>query len=208
VFIGAVSVFHLILVYSPLKLEKNSWKKVDYIWLTMSVISIVGIISQGRQILASNWIPIAEQQIMYRTNYVNQALGLFIDKGQNCNYQFVIGAESAPNTPETNKQMLQFCYAMAKLRKSLEPLLKRSQSISLDIIQIPEYPLAIDFAYERDFIKEQVDSYNKSVQTLASLREAAGHSAAEIGLLMISPFLLAVALALRMTKVSAELRQD
>jgi hypothetical protein len=81
VFIGAVLVFHLILVYSPLKLEKNSWKKVDYIWLTMSVISIVGIISQGRQILASNWVPIAEQQIRYRTNDVNQALGLFIDKG-------------------------------------------------------------------------------------------------------------------------------
>jgi hypothetical protein len=43
VFGGALIIFHVALVYSPWPLGKYYWEWVDYIWLTMTLFTVLGL---------------------------------------------------------------------------------------------------------------------------------------------------------------------
>jgi hypothetical protein len=204
VFFGALIIFHLALVYSPWPLSKYYWKRVDYIWLSMSLISILGIVSQGRMALAAGWVPIAQQQIVYRKQDVDIALASWLNGA--CAMHLEKSPESPPDMEERIKQQNQFCALLKGLQQTIKPSLDARTEIDQSKMHIPTYPLAIDFAYEQDFVKARLEGYNESIQAYEHLSDAVERSDWEKLTLVLAPFLLAVALALRITKVSAELK--
>ena len=58
IFVVLLIVFDLILV-RWLKLGNFAWKIVDYIWLGVGALGLIGAASQSRQITATNFLPFA-----------------------------------------------------------------------------------------------------------------------------------------------------
>jgi len=72
-FFFALASFHLIFIYVPyFRLNKQSWKKVDYIWLTVGGLAVLASVGSSRLQFAHNTLPYAESG-------KNFTYGIFID---------------------------------------------------------------------------------------------------------------------------------
>jgi hypothetical protein len=204
VFVLALVVCHVVLVYSRWQLSKENWKRVDYIWLTMTFISIIGLVSQSRQMLSTTYIPFAANQVRFHQQDIDRDL---TDSAHlNCDFRFTKTPNSPPDFDESIQQMGEYCAQLRSLQRTLGPSLTARQKIDYDVSRDTEYPLAYDFSNQRARLKSDVESFNRNIEILQDLQKATGRSEAEQILVLFAPFLIALALALRITKVTADLR--
>jgi len=193
VFLVALVFWHALLVYSPWRLTTRAWKKVGYVWLTMSVISILSIASQSRQIINTNFIPSASDRVKYAASNV---LGAMHDATLlSCKKWFA----------DTQVEDQKYCDYVNELEKNLSPTLNAGSPVEHDFAKDQTYPLAYGY-YNQPRLEINVKNYNKSIQELNDIKANAQRSDSEMILIVLAPFLLSIALALRMTKVTADLR--
>ncbi|MBV9249015.1 MAG: hypothetical protein JO227_07215 [Acetobacteraceae bacterium] len=205
-FLAALGLLHAVLIYSPLRLSSRGWKKVDYIWLTMSVFSIIGFVSQSRQTINTNYTPWMERQVRNSGSFVADALR---DAAQlSCNVHFVKSDISPPNFDEIVQQGESYCAYVHDLQAKFQPVVSDGKPIEHAFTSDPKFPLAYGADFNQPRIETWVANYNSNLQLLRTTKEASQRSDMEIALALIAPFLIAAALALRMTKVTADLRQD
>lgn len=205
-FLVALVLFHVVLIYSPLRLSPRGWKRVDYVWLTMSVFSIVGFVSQSRQTINTNYTPWMERQVTNSGSFITSSLDDATKLA--CDVHFVKSEMSPPNFDDMVQQGERYCAYVHDLQSKFQPAIKENKPIEHDFASDPKYPLAYGADTNQPRIETWIQNYNHNLDILERVREAAQRWDAEIALALFAPFLIAMALALRLTKVTADLHQD
>ena len=206
VFVSSLVVFHLMFVW-PRNLTKRGWKVVDYFWLGVGLLGVIGSVGIGRQAIAENLLTTARARVNFFASEVESALR-FGTSGAICR-RFVRTEFSPPPEEfdrlqrEFDAQCAWFTQAIERLKAS--PLAKREPLRFEDLGGSP--PVGAD-RWTSEHAHETVSRYNAAVAELERLSHDAKRTDLELALLIVGPFLLVVALALRIAKVTGELRHE
>lgn len=206
VFMSALAVFHLAFVW-PRNLTKLGWKVVDYIWLAAALFGLIGSLGVARQGVAQTLLTTAAARVESSASDVESALR-FGTSGAIC--RRFIRTEFSPPPEEFehlqrgfDDQCAWFRDARAKLQVS--PWAKR-EPLTLEILGAPAPKGGEEWALIS--LRQTLDRYNEAITTARRVAADAKRNDVEWALIVIGPFLLAVALALRISKVSGELRHE
>ncbi|WP_273859406.1 hypothetical protein [Photobacterium sp. GSS17] len=183
--------FHIPLFFGK-NLTKAGWKKVDYIWLSVAAVALIGSASEVRTFVAGNWLQHEKRlattslkSLTYFTLSVNEA---------NVCTTFKLKLK-----PEESKACMWFSDTGAYLA-SLD-------SESIPELQIQPYVQLSkgDWLYQDyDQFSTLLNIYEMDYSRVQKTSKAVGKSSTEIFLWYLSPFLLCISLAIRLTKVTGE----
>jgi hypothetical protein len=205
IFAGALVVFHLVLVYW-LKLGRIAWKWVDFCWLAFAVLGLIGAAEQARQAVAVSLVEIAEARTTVTYSPVRSLADIYSREGPVC--RTFVRSEYSPPPDEFNRAQREYNIACEWFRKVALALPQQAEMHEItDEILLPEPNITEDDLKSilREF-RQQIAYHNERARQLSEVRSAAARSDTQQALIMISPLLLAIALALRITKVTGEIR--
>lgn len=202
-FAASTILFHLILVHWK-KLSKRAWKKVDYIWLIIAAFALIPSANEARRFLGA----IQAEQLKYRIEADYRMARYFIQSGSEwtCR-EFSKNVASPPDFDRVENEYAVTCaYYKALLADFPKDALVRFEPISLtNAIQRPN----VTVEQLRDSfvgVDLEINSYNTDIARYNELTKLLEKSEAEDTLLVLGPLLLALALSLRITKVTGEIR--
>jgi hypothetical protein len=207
IFGGELLIFHLLLVIW-LRLGKRAWKVVDYFWLAFAALGLFGPAGQARQLVASNMISTSNWKTQISYMQVLSFVDEFSNEGPACR-TFVRSQHSPPpdEFQRTQKDFDSVCHWFRDVQRKLpRPVDNRLEEVGPS--NLPPEP-AVSEADLRDMLRlfhTHLDVYNADAKEYASILQATKHSATEELLILTSPLLLSSALALRITKVTGEIR--
>ena len=209
VFIGALAIFHVVLVFMA-KLDKNAWKWVDYFWLSFALIGLVGQVAESRRITATGFRSMSEAKLESNFRILRDRIDFYANSEAFCRQP--VRTSSSPPEEEFNRIKLEFDRACEWAKKYASTMPKTVQPPFAELLWI-EFPYAQNEASSAtkdsmDSIRQSVEEYNLLVREHTGLLQSQEKSEFERTLAMLSPLLLAVALALRITKVTGEIRLD
>lgn len=206
VFVVSVVAFHLIFIW-PRNLTKRGWKIVDYFWLGAALLGVVGSVGVGRQAIAENLLTIAQARVEFFASELESALR-FGTSGAIC--RRFVRTEFSPPEAEFDRLQREFDAQCAWFRQAIErlkasPLAKREPLSFEDLGGRP--PVGAD-QWTSSHARETVARYNGSVADFERLTRDSRRTDLESAVIIAGPFLLVVALALRIAKVTGELRHE
>lgn len=199
-------IFHLILV--P-RLKVQAWKVVEYIWLGFAALGLFGAVEQVREIAARDQISMFQQRATVALSTLRSLVTIYqSNPGPVC--RTFTRSEYSPPQEEFEKIQREYNEACAWFK----------QVVSTIPAEVPMPPRLIEWASVlqganfslgdlKDIIRgihQQVDYYNGRVGDLLTVYNATQRTTLEETLVFLGPFLLAIALALRITKVTGEMR--
>jgi hypothetical protein len=209
IFAAEVVLFHLLLVFW-LKIGKRAWKIVDYIWLSLAALGIFGAAGQARQLVATNTGASSSQ----RTQIFYMQLLSFVDQysheGPVCR-AFVRSQFSPPPAQfqRAQKDYDSVCHWFWDVQRKLPRLADLYPDFKeVDPKNLPSEP-DVPETELREILRgfhNQVGLYNADAKECGSIVRATKQSSAEQLLVFTSPLLLSFAIALRITKVTGEIR--
>jgi hypothetical protein len=201
-FIVLLFVFDIVLVRC-LKLKKTTWKRVDYIWLGFAALGLVGAAAQARQVVATNMSPRAEAHKRAWFGDVTRKLDLYSTSSIVC--RRFIRAPLSPPPDEFERAQKEYDTACEWFRsvKATAPTEVPNTEIS-----VPATPMTSDEILNKNYAdyRATVAEFNDALREEKKLRDATTPSEIEGGLAFLGPLLLAFALALRITKVTADIK--
>ena len=206
VFVGSLLTFHLMFVW-PRNLTRRGWKVVDYFWLAAGLLGVVGSAGVGRQAIAENLLTTARARVEFFASEVESALR-FGTSGAIC--RRFVRTEFSPPQAEFDRLQLEFDAQCAWFTQAIErlnasPLAKR-QPLSFEDLGGPP-PVGADH-WASTHARETLARYNAVVAELERLSRDSKRTDLESALIIAGPFLLVVALAVRIAKVTGELRHE
>jgi hypothetical protein len=208
VFFISLILFHAVLVYW-FKIGKIGWKIVDYVWVSMAALGLIGSVGQARQLMASNFArrfdqmaPLAYDQLRYTMERYKTGVG------DACR-TFVRG-EWSPPKEDLERMQREYDAVCDWFKNVAERIVLEVPIKTIDPKTIPSAPSVAGKDLNRQIAEFQRDlaQHNEAAQERASLDKAAERSDIEWTWLILSPPLLAIAVALRLTKVTGEIRLD
>jgi len=201
IFFVTLALFHLsfIRIYP---LSKKGWKYVDYVWLSLGTIGLISGVGASRQIIATNEISDASWRIERAASDVENSI--VFGHGPAICRTFVRTEYSPANLDDIQAEY----DAMCKWFQNAEKILPTTTFSSRKTIHLGDFqalPMGAD-QYAVQKFRDAIEDYNQAVSRLEALTELTKKSNIEVAITHIGPFLLAIALALRITKVTGELR--
>jgi hypothetical protein len=210
IFVIEILLFHLVLV-AWLKLSRRAWKIVDYIWLGFATLGIFGAAGQARQLVANNMTSTLSQQTQASYMLLFSLVGQYSNEGAVCR-TFVRGQYSPPPAEfeRTQKDYDSVCQwfrdiqrklptASDKFDEGLPYLDPRSLTPEPSVPERELNDILLSF-------HKLLDIYNGDAQGYADVIGATKRLWMEDFLIISSPLLVSFALALRITKVTGEIR--
>lgn len=203
-FVAWLAVLHVVLVlWKPL--TKRGWKQVDYVWLATAFLGILASVGSARQLVTESMYNVAA----YRLDGAAESVTEWVDAGRSegiCR-EFVRSEHSPPpeDFERAQREYDRLCAWFRAASQHVDSVLATGESISLAQLGGSPPPTGADQWYVETLAEAVVD-YNAVLASRAELADAAAPSNAESELVIMGPYLLAVALALRITKVSGELK--
>jgi hypothetical protein len=202
--------FDIILV-RWLKLSKVTWKKVDYVWLGFASLGIFSAVSQVRVMTAN------AQADMFREGAVLAFSSLRYladsnasDPGAIC--RTFVRSEYSPPPGEfdsTQREYNQACEWAKHVARTIPAKVPTpAKPISQGLLPARPSASAGDLKEMIDGLYFQFDVYNKHSEALSDLSEETKRTGTEDILIYFGPLLLVIALALRITKVTGEIRLE
>ena len=206
VFLLSLVAFHLVLVYW-LKLGKTAWKRVDYIWLAVGALGIFAALEKPRETVARNLQEAAEERLQFTYSRVKSALAFGLGPAVCTTFN------SSPMLTESERANLQrgFDTACAWFKSAnavfVQPMNTPSKPIALS--DLPPKPTSVppgapQYAFQS--LTQATEDFNSQLSAVERLKALRSRTELESVLAFLAPFLIAVALALRITKVTGELR--
>lgn len=203
VFIVSLIIFHLCLILKW-QLSSISWKQVDYIWLLMAFLGIMGAIASNRQMMASTQVAYAElrlksaqSDVMGRAQFglSNVVCGKFLHT------EYSPPLEDFNRMQKEHSEQCEWFKALnEKLGKISTPYMQPMRIADLVGIR-PQGGSA--FAYEN--FDKAIENYNAAFKEYQAAVYETEATLFELILKQLGPLLIALALSLRITKVSAEI---
>jgi hypothetical protein len=204
VFVVVCLIAHLILIaYRPL--GKIGWKRVDYLWLPLTLLGVASTAGSNRQIIARQWLNLADIRFAYAQRDLERTVRVDLP-AMAC--RTFIRTQYSPPGKQLDSLQQQYDAACAWTRKAAEHLPKgdvatRSALSSTDFAT-PEY-LPSEIVRALTFA---IKYYNGRLVDIQRLQKATERSEVELTLSLLGPALIAVALAVRITKVTGELQLE
>lgn len=201
----AYTAFHVALI-CVFKLGKRGWKIVDYFWLAFASLALLGASGQARKSVAAEHMRGEE---ILTSRYYDDVLRYARDYGRGgiaCR-EFV-RSEWSPAPRQFVESQQEYDSACSWFKKVEAMLPKRSIGV-LSISSLPPKPaVSGDLSSIFRAFDDQITLFNSAEQRRARVQEAARTSALEKGLTLLTPWLTALALGLRLAKVTGELHLD
>jgi len=201
-----LAIFHGWLIYWK-PIGQVGWKRVDYIWLSVAAVGLVGQSAQVRQ----HWYSSAYDMYHYRIEGALSSLKMRADFSiSNAICGMCVKTEYSPKNFDQIESEYQFaCGEFKRITKEvLSPQGPRDVAF-LDLLDVSPiqskltHPVLIETLENlanahREFIGVLKEKSNAKYKTQTTTNEFV--------LIAFSPFLLMLALALRITKVTGEVR--
>lgn len=205
IFLVALVLCHMLFLF-VFPLQKRGWKLVDYAWLSVTAVGLIGAVAQGRQLIATNYMRGIEQA---RVDWYDPLYGFVLpaNREQVACMQFVPSDLMPPEQLKAiQAQQDQYCAWYKQIEQRLTDFGMNVGVVERD--KFPAFPAALSpsFAQERRDFESSLSMHNDFMSKRAALEAARERSEDEEMVAVLSPILLAVALALRITKVTGELR--
>jgi hypothetical protein len=203
--IALVLIFHFLLVW-PRNLSKKNWKYVDYIWLGIATFGLLGAAANIRIAVASNWVQLEKS----RAIGILESIDFLARDAESSNFcrKFSKTEYSPKNLDEIQLQYDLAC----EWRKQLSSYLRLIDKQEIPAISFSDFPeVKFDMPELNKtvvWLKESLEDYSKQRISLEETKLAASYTQREEGFAYFAPFLLCMALALRIAKVSGEIRHE
>lgn len=217
--IGIVLVVFVVLLIScdlllvrMFPLSKKVWKRIDYIWLSFAALGLISASAQVRIFVASVELNNCNMRIMSAYDSLHSSITSYAKKPSYLCRTFV-RTEFSPPEPEfsnTQNEFNQACAWFQSIAVDLPPHPSIKQD-NIHKIQLPNTPFMFRDSSLLQVISElhnQYNRYNEAVMDLEEIKSAQKRSELENILVFLGPWLLAFALALRITKVTGELKYE
>jgi len=186
-------------------LEDLAWKKVDYVWLSLALLGVIGGVGSARQAAALDRLEGATRIVGREAAGVEAAVKFGVS-GAVC--RAFERSEYSP--PEAEFQVLQrrfdeLCAWFGDATKRTAMVLTQG-TWPLTIEQLGGRPAPIDpvDVWFIQQLQDQVSRFNSAKLVAQDLEIATQSDQVQIALQRLGPFLLALGLALRVTKVTGE----
>lgn len=205
-FVGATAVFHAALVFAW-PLGRVGWKVVDYVWLLFGLLGALSGVQAVRQEIAAGLLPEAEDVLRSEGAAILDRIAIGASPAV-C--RTLDPFEAAPPDDETARRQREFdevCQWFRAAKRRVQGGLPAERPLTMEALGGGPVPEAREFSIV-DSLGDAVARYERAHATVERLSLEADQSDAEAALSAIGPFLIAVALALRITKVTGELRLE
>ena len=201
IFIFFTLALHLLFVFwFPISLR--AWKLADYLWLTLAFLSTLGLVGEAKQFRAEN----SHYESEWRTSQsLNDVRGWYI------NYQIYICSEA-----ETLKDKSLKDTDYHKLCEWLEMRINDLNLLQKSAVNYPELPPSLTEGLshystiipplEQKILKHRIANYTEKRTTNMENIKDSKKSTLQMIILIMAPIMLAFALAIRFTKVTAEFK--
>lgn len=199
-------IFHVVWVY---KWPQPSifWKKSEYAYLLLAFISIIGISTKGRQEIASRFMEEADRD--YNVIGKRVLAEIAMPRDRVCNKQSVRTEFSPQNFDAINGQYDAYCHWLQSREATLTATINAHNLIEKSkVMEGMDFPLVASVDSDLTYIIYTINDYNDALTRKNKLFLETKQRDYELIIIMLAPLLLAPALALRITKVTAELRRD
>lgn len=204
-FIIITALFHLVLVWW-VKLDDNTWKKVDYVWLGAAALGLISLSTTAEQWMSRAFLDNFETA---RTASAYGQLRGHLEMGASPSSPLCMKRERSQFSPPDFDQMVReqqdLCISVRALTntmpKNLAPPFPPLEKIGF-------IPFAGSIKYEEWYVSEAnkgAENYRVQQEKYAQLEDSLKASSWEKFYTVMGPLVLSIALALRITKVSGEL---
>lgn len=202
IFLAWLAVFHLTLVW-PRNLSTRGWKFVDYIWVSVALLGLFAAVATTRKTTAEGLIYLAEGRVEAEKGFLRSAL----NAGAVC--RTFSRTEFSPPEPEYNRLQKGFeeqCHWFKQANEKLAESLALKEVIRPEVLNVPPPRFGDDFPVTQ--FEQTLSRYNEAVVEFDSLNAATGSTDLERLLILFGPLFFAIAIALRLAKISGELRHE
>jgi hypothetical protein len=206
-FLACIVVLHILFIWI-FPQDEAIWKRVDYIWLGLACIGILTATADVRCQSAKTLLPQIQSwpyndfSILY--GWVKEyQIGSIYDSSR-----FVKTADSPSDFDEMNKQYDYACELIKAVDKALPELeTVKEELMTIRVEDLPD-DSHITAGWPRKVvnnIKMHISNYEYNHQRFESTRLYSEPTELELLLFYINPYIIGLALAIRITKVSGEL---
>jgi hypothetical protein len=204
-FVIFLIVFDLVLV-RLLRLNKIAWKRIDYIWLIIAALGLLSTATESRRLLAVNEIEVvkfrAASEYKFLQSEIRSAKNWICSPFHRTEY-------SPPDYDEIVQEFSKACdyYDSLLVNLSSEPPTNFGR---FDLPKNIQRPNVKNDSLRDSFIRldSYIERYNQFSTEHANLIKLNDKTEFERGLTLLGPLLLAFALALRITKVTGEIKLE
>lgn len=205
VFLFALVLFHLMLCVWW-QLGKVGWKVVDYIYLSAGGLGLITAVAQSRQTFA----PYVLQSLESISQHMNDPLALVISNDY-INRSACVKPEYPtwlPSKPERETFISQWNSVCDWHRSVAQRLvnLNMGTTVNRENLPVPPYTTERYPSLVMTDFWNALELHNEFAARLQAAKEAKERTFTNLMVVAFSPLLLAVALALRLTKVTGELQ--
>jgi hypothetical protein len=195
-------VLHIVLVYW-MKLDDRKWKHVDYIWLGTAVLGLLSASAQADHFLSKRYLDNLEKP---RTEASYKFLRMMLDGYEVMCLPFHKTSDSPPDFDEIVREQQDLC------KRGREMSAKMPVTITDNFPPLEKtgyQPFGVEIKYEKSYaqsVARAAEQYREQQKRYEQFVSAGNLSLFEKGLTVLGPLLLAFALALRITKVTGDIR--
>jgi hypothetical protein len=199
-FLLLLAVMHLVLLLW-LKLDDLSWKKVDYVWLGAAALGLMASSAQAGRMLSERYLITERASVASAYSLLRDTLssppGVCMPRSRT--------EWSPPEFDAIVKEQVHLCSKALEVAERMKPLLDDFPPLEETGFQV----VGEQAVYERDLarhINEVANEYRQYQQRYAALLQSTRQSTPELMFSVLGPLLIAFALALRITKVTGEIK--
>jgi hypothetical protein len=202
----ATVVFHLLLVW-PKNLSKHGWKYVDYAWILIAALGIIGAVGANRQTLSSALKESAAMRLESTADWLTQRVSVGTSSAVCRKF---IRSEYSPPPEEFERSQREFdqqCEWFREAQRRLEgpPFSSREQIALSDLGALP--PSGGD-DYLFKYLQKAIEDYNTALQAKTTMDINAKQTWYEDIMEILYPWFVAVAIGLRLSKVTGEILHE
>ena len=123
-----------------------------------------------------------------------------------CDPPFVRGEYSPSNFDEIIMQYGEYCAWLIARQEELMPVIEGRQAVDVtSFAQSSRFPLVAGIEFEEEHLRRLLEIYNLSLADFQKFKAESNKSELQFIIIFFAPVVLAIALALRLTKVSGEI---
>ncbi|SDM91133.1 hypothetical protein SAMN05421813_12836 [Daejeonella rubra] len=196
---------HYFLVY-PKNLSKKQWKYMDYVWLSLTVIGLVAPTRSAErtasEIKVSTLRPALIMNLQLIKSYFNRGDTSWICEG-------IMKPYNGPaNFDELDRDWKTMCI----WEKEMQIIVDKIDTVTFKVINLDSVPKAnvqLDmFLRHEEVIIDRIKYYNSDASEFQVASKLAHETTKDLVWNLLSPLLLIIGIALRLTKVSGEIRHE
>jgi len=187
-------------------LNKTGWKRTDYLTLGLVVLGLIGAAGDARKMAAGNTMQLLDARRDSQYRGFRYFLKLFAEDGGSVCWKGVRSEFSPPDFESIEAARAIGC-TWFKAAAAEFPEQVPEGSIDESTLRTPERA-ASELRWQFNVVAEEARRFNQLTAEKAAAERLSGVDEEELTLTFLSPFLLAVAVGVRVAKVEAEIRLD